>query len=314
MRLQAIVSTAVLAAAASVAAPAPAQALTSPAPTTLAPAAAPVPAAPAAPVAAAPARALPAPEPCAGCWKPALNTSWQWQLSSLPAKPFLDVQMYDIDGFGAKSSGTIVKALHDAKPGRGVVCYISAGSFEDWRPDASSFPASVLGKPLDGWEGERWLDIRQYAGPLGQIMKARLDMCKAAGFDAVEPDNIDGYTNDTGFPLKAADQLAYNAWLANEAHRRGLSIALKNDNAQIPQLLPYYDFAINEQCFENTECTTADNGSYGYDQFVRVGKAVFEVEYNLATSRFCAKANAQNFNALKKKLDLGAYRVPCRGV
>jgi hypothetical protein len=249
---------------------------------------------------------------CDGCWKPALNTSWQWQLSSLPAKPYPDVQMYDIDGFAAKD-GAIVKALKAAKPGRGLVCYISAGTFEDWRPDAKDFPKEVLGSALEDWEGERWLDVRAYTGKLGTIMKARLDMCEAAGFDAVEPDNVDGYSNDSGFPLKAADQLAYNTWLANEAHKRGLSVALKNDVEQIPKLLPYFDFAVNEECWEHSECTTAQNGGYGYDQFVKAGKAVFQVEYNLATSKFCAKSNAQNFNSLKKKYELDAYRVACRG-
>jgi hypothetical protein len=258
------------------------------------------------------ATALPAPVACDGCWKPALNTSWEWRLSSLPAKPFLDVQMYDIDGFAAAENGTIVKALKAAKPGRKLVCYISAGSHEDWRPDADRFPSGVLGKPLDEWEGERWLDIRQYTGKLGEIMKARLDMCKAAGFDAVEPDNVDAYTNDSGFPLKAADQLAYNAWFANEAHKRGLSVGLKNDVAQIPQLLPYFDFAVNEQCWQYSECTTAQNGTYGYDQFVKAGKAVFHVEYELKTSQFCARSNAQNFNSLKKTYDLDGTRTACR--
>ncbi|MEV0820559.1 endo alpha-1,4 polygalactosaminidase [Nonomuraea rubra] len=282
MRLSVLVSAAVLAVTALV--PAPAQAST----------------------------ALPAPVACDGCWKPALNTSWEWRLSSLPAKPFLDVQMYDIDGFAAAESGTIVKALKAARPGRKLVCYISAGSHEDWRPDAGQFPAGVLGKPLDEWEGERWLDIRQYTGKLGEIMKARLDMCKAAGFDAVEPDNVDAYTNDSGFPLKAADQLAYNAWFANEAHKRGLSVGLKNDVAQIPRLLPYFDFAVNEQCWQYSECTTAQNGTYGYDQFVKAGKAVFQVEYELKTSQFCARSNAQNFNSLKKTYDLDGTRTACR--
>ncbi len=137
---------------------------------------------------------LPAPVPCPGCWRPALNTSWQWQLSSVPTEPFLNVTMYDIDGFNATKA--TVRRLHDTKAGRKVVCYISAGSYEDWRPDEADFPASVLGDPLDDWEGERWLDIRQYTGALGGIMRARLDMCKAKGFDAVEFDNVDGYTND----------------------------------------------------------------------------------------------------------------------
>ncbi|MDX3105559.1 endo alpha-1,4 polygalactosaminidase [Nonomuraea angiospora] len=292
-RLPALISAAALAATALVTAPAAAEAAAGAA-------------------AATEARALPAPVACNGCWKPALNTSWQWQLSSLPAKPYPNVQMFDIDGFAAKD-GAIVKSLKADKPGRGVVCYISAGTFEDWRPDASQFPAEVLGKPLEDWPGERWLDIRTYTGKLGQIMKARLDMCKAAGFDAVEPDNVDGYSNASGFPLKAADQLAYNSWFANEAHKRGLSVALKNDIEQIPALLPYFDFAVNEECWEHSECTTAQNDDYGYDQFVKAGKAVFNVEYNLATSAFCAKSNAQNFNSLKKKYELDAYRVPCRG-
>ncbi|GAA1650178.1 endo alpha-1,4 polygalactosaminidase [Nonomuraea maheshkhaliensis] len=259
------------------------------------------------------AAALPSPVACNGCWKPALNTSWDWQLIALPKKPYPDVQLFDIDGFDAADSGTIVQSLKADKPGRRVVCYVSAGTYEDWRPDAGRFPAAVLGDPLEDWEGERWLDIRRFTGELGAIMKDRLDMCKAAGFDAVEPDNVDGYTNDTGFPLTAADQLAYNAWFANEAHKRGLSVALKNDVAQIPQLLPYFDFAINEECWEHSECTTAQNGGgYGYDQFVKAGKAVFQVEYNLATSKFCAKSNAQNFNSLKKTYDLDGYRVACR--
>jgi hypothetical protein len=257
---------------------------------------------------------LPAPVPCDGCWRPALKTSWQWQLSSLPVKPYPDVRMFDIDGFDAAEDGTIVASLRAGRPDRGLVCYISAGTFEDWRPDAGRFPEEVLGSPLEEWEGERWLDIRAYTGTLGEIMKTRLDMCRDAGFDAVEPDNVDGYGNDSGFPLKAADQLAYNAWFANEAHKRGLSVALKNDVAQIPRLLPYFDFAVNEECWQYTECTTAQNGGdYGYDQFVKAGKAVFQVEYDLAPSAFCARSNAQNFNSLKKKYELGAYRVPCRG-
>ena len=105
----------------------------------------------------------------------------------------------------------------------------------------------------NGWPGERWLDIRKL-GVLGPIMKARLDMCAAKGFDAVEFDNVDGYQNRTGFPLTAADQLAYNVFLANQAHLRGLSAVLKNDVGQIRALLPYFDFALNEQCHQYDEC------------------------------------------------------------
>ena len=197
---------------------------------------------------------------------------------------------------------SVVASLHDS--GRHVVCYISAGSRENWRPDKDAFPARIVGRPLDGWPGERWLDVRALK-PLRRIMGARLDMCDEKGFDAVEFDNVDAWSARTGFPITRADQLKYNAMLANMAHARGLSAALKNDVEQAESLLPYFDFALNEECFTYQECDTLK-------PFVDAGKAVFQVEYDLDTSRFCPKANSMNFNSLKKKLNLGVWRVPCR--
>ena len=241
----------------------------------------------------------PVPPPGTVFWKPALNTSWQWQLTGLPVDQSVNVTMYDIDLFD--NAASVVSSLH--AQGRKVVCYFSAGSYENWRPDASSFPAAVKGKS-NGWPGENWLDIRNLT-VLGPIMRARLDLCKQKGFDSVEPDNIDGYTNSTGFPLTAADQITYNKFLATEAHNRGLSIALKNDVDQINDLLPYFDWALNEECFSYNECS-------GYSAFINAGKAVMQVEYDMATSKFCPQANSMNFNSLLKDLDLTAYRVACR--
>ncbi len=232
-------------------------------------------------------------------WRPALNSSWQWQLDSSALDPSIHVQVYDIDGFDRDAA--IVAALH--AQGTRVICYIDAGTWENFRPDAGQFPAAVKGKS-NGWPGEQWLDIRQLA-ILEPLMTARIDMCKAKGFDAIEPDNIDGYANSTGFPLTAQDQIAYNTFLANAAHQRGLSIGLKNDLDQVPQMLPLYDWALNEQCFQYKECNTLL-------PFIQAGKAVFNVEYNLDTSQFCPQANAMNFNSLKKHLQLDAYRVACR--
>jgi hypothetical protein len=239
---------------------------------------------------------------CPGCWHPALKVSWQWQLEDPPrASALLDVKMYDIDGFEA--SKTLVAAMH-AK-GIKAVCYISAGSWERYRPDADDFPASVLGRS-NGWPGERWLDVRRLA-ILKPIMRARMDMCRAKGFDAIEFDNVDGYRNATGFSLSGPDQLRYNVFLGNAAHARGMSAFLKNDLGQIPALLPYFDAALNEQCFQYAECPALS-------RFVEAGKPVFQVEYRLDRSRFCSRANARNFNSLKKRLALDAWRRPCRGV
>ena len=264
--------------------------------------------------AAAPAPAAPAPPPpaaCAGCWHPALNTSWNWVLSTVPAAPYRPVAMYDVDGFD--NSAANVASLHAA--GIKAVCYLSAGTYENWRPDAGQFPAAVLGK-ANGWPGEKWLDVReiQHAGSaLRSIMDARLDMCRQKGFDMVELDNVDGYSNKTGFPLTAADQLYFNATLANDAHSRGLPVLQKNDLEQIPQLLAYFDGALNEQCNQYKECTTAQNGSFGLNQYVAAGKPVFNAEYKLATSSFCPADNAANFNGARFSIDLDDSRFqPCR--
>lgn len=75
-------------------------------------------------------------------------------------------------------------------------------------------------------------------------MERRFDMCRNKGFEAVEPDPAEGYSNDTGFPLTAADRLHYSRMIASIAHERGLSVGLENDLPQIPQLLCDFDFAV----------------------------------------------------------------------
>jgi hypothetical protein len=251
---------------------------------------------------AVPAVAVPSSVACPGCWHPPLVVSWQWQLAQPPkVAALLDVDMYDVDGF--ESSARLVTAMH----ARSItaVCYLSAGTWEKWRPDASRFPQRILGKS-NGWPGERWLDIRALS-VLEPIMRHRVAMCARKGFDAVEFDNVDGYQNATGFPLTSRDQFRFDVFLANAAHRRGLSALLKNDLGQITKLLPYFDAALNEQCFQFKEC-----GALA--AFIDAGKPVFQVEYKLATSTFCPKANTRNFNSQRKRLALDAWRAPCRGL
>jgi len=234
-------------------------------------------------------------------WVPPQQVNWQWQLTS-PVDLTVDAQVYDIDLFDNDAS--VVKALHDK--GRRAICYMSVGTFEDWRPDAAKFPESVKGLGVSGWPGEKWLDIRNLDA-LKPILDARFDLCKAKGFDSVEPDNVDGYTNKTGFPLTAADQIKFNTYLANAAHARGLSVGLKNDLDQVAELQPVFDWALNEQCFQYKECGTLL-------PFINAGKAVFEVEYKLTASQFCTTANSMNFNSLYKNLLLDAPRTACRTV
>ncbi len=231
-------------------------------------------------------------------WIAAQRTTWQWQLSGTLDQS-VAADMYDIDLFDTPAS--TVAALH--AQGRRATCYVDAGSYEPGRPDSGTLPAAVLGAGVDGWPGEKWLDIRRIDA-LGPIMRSRLDLCKSKGFDAVEADNVDGYSNSSGFPLTADDQLRYNRFLASEAHARGLSIALKNDFDQVAQLQPDFDFAISEQCFEYNECGSLK-------PFTAAGKPVFEVEYGGDPASYCAQANAAGFMAMAKRMSLDAWRQQC---
>jgi hypothetical protein len=245
--------------------------------------------------------APPAP-PSSGWWKPAVGASFAWQLTG-NLNLNLGADVYDIDLESATAAD--VGRIHSA--GAHAVCYISVGSWEDWRADAGAFPAAVLGRDYDGWPGERFLDIRQVT-KLAPIMRGRLDSCKAKGFDAVEPDNIDIYENNTGFPLTRADQVAYNRWLANEAHQRGLSIGLKNAPGLAADLQPSFDWALTESCYSQ--------GDWCGDlsMFVSASKPVFMTEYTeekVDWGKACTRANALQFSPILKHLLLDAWVQGC---
>jgi hypothetical protein len=231
-------------------------------------------------------------------WVPDPGTTWQWQLSGRIDQS-VKAEMYDIDLFD--TSAATVASLHRRE--RHVVCYLDAGSYEPGRPDAGSLPAAVLGAGVEGWPGERWLDIRRL-DVLGPILKRRLDLCRRKGFDGVEPDNVDAYANDSGFSLSAADQLRFNRFVAAAAHARGLSVGLKNDLDQAAALQPHFDWALSEQCFQYRECGALK-------PFARARKAVLIAEYELPRSAFCAQARAAGYTAIRKRLELGAWRQAC---
>lgn len=224
-------------------------------------------------------------------WRPPIGATWQYQLDgSLDLS--VDVDVYDVDW--EDTTAGQVQQLHAA--GRMVVCYVNAGAWEDWRPDAGDYPDEVLGDPLDDWEGERWLDVRRL-DVLRPLIAARLDVCRDKGFDAVEPDNVDGYSNPTGFDITAADQLRFNRAVAQLAHERGMSVALKNDVEQVTELEPSFDFAVNEECLVYEECAA-------YGPFLDAGKAVLHVEYTPPSPRACAYARSLGLSTIVKAVDL----------
>jgi len=233
-------------------------------------------------------------------WRPRVGDAWQWQLSG-ELDLSIDVPIYDVDWM--TTSADTVAELHDL--GRHVICYLSVGTWESYREDADAFPEEVRGKTLADYPDERWLDVRRL-DVLAPLLSARLDVCRDKGFDAVEPDNVDAYQNDSGFPLTSADQLSFNRWVAKAAHDRGMSVGLKNDLGQVRQLVDDFDFAINEQCFEYDECDVLI-------PFIEAGKAVLHVEYQHPLASFCPGTTALGFSSMRKRFELGAYREACPG-
>lgn len=236
--------------------------------------------------------------PASAHWHPAPTTGpWQWQLQGA-VDTDVDASVYDVDGF--ETPARTVRLLH--RRGRHVICYLDVGSWESYRPDADSFPKAAIGRRYEGFPNERWLDIRRFH-LFAKALERRFEICARKGFDAVEPDNLAGWENKTGFPIGAGAQLRFNRWVARRVHARGMAVALKNDGGQARQLLGDFDFALVEQCFQYEECGL-------YEPFVRAGKAVFEAEYELEPSAYCDAAASLGFSAIGKSYDL--FALPWR--
>jgi len=240
-------------------------------------------------------------------WQPTadapIHFHWMIGASTFSSADILSGQngqvVYDIDG--ANATVADVAAIHAA--GAIAVCYVDVGSLEPNRPDTSQFPQSVIGPDVQGWPGEKWLLVTAANQPtILPLMKARFETwCAAKGFDAIEPDNLDAWTNISG--VSEADNVAYDLAIGKLAHAIPLSVGLKNvmtdlDPSQYATFLAQFDWALNEQCYENSEC----NDYTAAGSFLPANKAVFDVEYGTAPD--CSMANSAHMNAQQTDLDL----------
>jgi hypothetical protein len=288
----------------------------------------------------------PAPTTCPGCWQPPLDARWQYQLQAKPGVADdtggIDVDIcavpavggdcvtpnvFDIDLYvDTKVSGpgnfvvdtAAVDAIHAA--GGHAICYLDAGDAETYRPDYQRFVdfdrhcgGCLIGNPFSQvFPDEFFLNVNDDQGQRAFILKVnrdRVQKCADAGFDAVEWDIIDTYEDPhSGFHISYRSQLMFNSRLANMAHHYGMSVAMKNDPSQVRDLLPYFDFAIVEQCFQYHFCS--GNPAPGEVAFVQAGKAVFEVEYRLTRDEFCADADTLRINAIKKSRNFSLFATP----
>jgi hypothetical protein len=131
-------------------------------------------------------------------------------------------------------------------------------------------------------------------------------MCARKGFDAVEPDNMDGFENPTGFAITAHQQLTYDRWVAHEVHWLGMAVLEKNDPEQAAQLESSFDGALDEQCNQYHECAS-------FRPYLRAGKPVLNAEYRRRLfPGFCANDRRLGISGALYGLELdGSLFKPC---
>lgn len=217
-------------------------------------------------------------------------------------------KLVDFDPFSASNAASVISQLK-SQGNVSVTCYFSAGTAEDWRSDYNRFTAADKSVQLDDWEGEYILDTR--SANVRNIMADRIRAMKNYGCTGIEPDNVDGYSYNSGFPLTRTTALNYLDFLQQQAHSHGMSVALKNSSELVSSTLPSgkkvteaFDWVLVEECYQYNECDS-------YRPFVQAGKAVVIVEYGNKLN--CADANSKNYDAYKMNLSLdGRVRTACR--
>nr|POE77831.1 hypothetical protein CFP56_09474 [Quercus suber] len=228
-------------------------------------------------------------------WRPAAGTSYGIDLIDTLSLPLPNVTAIDGDLF--TNNGSVWASVK------------SAGSFENWRPDQGDFAQADIGAPLEGWEGEWWLNTTSPS--VRAVMEKRMDLAVQNGCDAIDPDNVDVYNNGGGgFNLTSDDAIDYVKWLASAGHSRGLAVGLKNAGDIIPDVLADVQFAVNEQCLQYGECSTSR-------PFINANKPVFEIEYREDTpsqstvDSICAAPSRSGFSTLIKHMKLNSWQIAC---
>ncbi len=288
-----------------------------------------------------------------------VTVQWYWQIGggTLPSMTsgeaatanIWDTDMYeDAGGMGSNNEpdapSSVVSRLHAAN--KYAVCYIEAGA-QQAEPDQSHFASADYTNgsnpqttEMQGWPGEYWYDTLGFAGwaPSHQVysgsaadqaaaaniaagMAQRIAGCKAEGQDAIEPDDLDGYTNPSqtgasggGWGLTQAAAAGYEQWLAYTAHNDGLAIFQKNDPANSATDVASFDGMIIEEC-NSFDDPCAGNGGDA-TPYLSAGKPVLNAEYTQdgeTASKFCPADVAAGISGALFDVNLaGGTYSPCQ--
>lgn len=128
-------------------------------------------------------------------------------------------------------------------------------------------------------------------------MLKRLDLARQKGCLGVDLDNMDGYGNNTGFPITQELQIEYNSILAYAAHDRKLFAGFHNAVEIIPTLVNSFDFAYAEECFSYNECESLQ-------PFTLNNKPTFVTEYKPLNQQMCSAAESLGISLASHSPDL----------
>lgn len=188
--------------------------------------------------------------------------------------------VFDIDGI--ENPASTVTALHAL--GDKAICYIEIGSAGNYYSAsdegiATTYYAQLkaagdMGRKMQGYP-EYYVNIN--AASTISIVEAMIrQQCAAKGFDAVEPDIGDSYTDRTNYAISETQNEVYDNTLGAYAHSLGLAWGQKNgdDNSAFSKAQePTADFLLTEECNYYQSCAIVA------PPYVQAGKLVLNAEY-----------------------------------
>jgi hypothetical protein len=229
--------------------------------------------------------------------------------------------VYGIDGIDNPAS--TIAALHAR--GDMVICYIEIGSAGNYyTAGAEGIPLSYyaqlkaagdLGRKMPGYS-EYYLNINA-ASTVSMIESMIRQQCAAKGFDAIEPDIDDSYTDSTNYKITEAQNIAYDNKLGAYAHSLGLAWGQKNgdnDPAFAKALEPTADFLLDEECNFYQTCGIVT------PPYVQAGKLVLNAEYTddwgsrtaADLGQFCSADASSGIDGTLFTSGLAGQRNPCK--
>ena len=230
--------------------------------------------------------AQPVSVPIPARWQPAPDAKFDLQFSSpMQLQRQVDFLVLDLADALPNEIDTI------ANNGAAPVCYFNGGSINTEDTDFDLVEPLVIGRRLNTDPQERWLDIRRI-DDVAALIRSRLDLCRDKGFMGALVGNLENFLFRSGFPIGQRQQLAFNQFIADEAHQRGLAIGLWNSRSQITPLSSDYDFILVSGCFTDGWCNETQ-------PFIDNGKPAFLVEFaegQRSDVEFCQAS--QSFGAM----------------